>query len=234
MKAYLEVRDLDLLEQSATNVRDRLLIRLLGRTGCRISEALALRPEDVDYARQTLRIPHLKARVRLLCPACSARLARMHRYCPGCGGHVAKPIQRKQLQHRLRRIQVDRQTTDMLKGFIAAKRQTGRQVERVFGISAHQAWVVVRRVAAGAGLGRLESPETGRPRGISPHRLRDAFATVASQRDDSMEGLRMLQEQLGHSNINTTARYRKVSGQEQKQWYLKVQEGPQNVRSRAS
>ena len=50
----------------------------------------------------------------------------------------------------------------------------------------------------------------------------DAFAVNAIQQDDSGDGLRMLQEHLGHSNFNTTARYRKVSGEEQREWYQKL------------
>lgn len=48
MKAYLEPDEITLIEEATTNLRDRLLIRLLFRLGCRISEALALRVEDVN------------------------------------------------------------------------------------------------------------------------------------------------------------------------------------------
>ena len=58
----------------------------------------------------------------------------------------------------------------------------------------------------------LVNPETGRARGISPHRLRDAFAVHAVKTDDSGDGLRLLQEHLGHVSFNTADRYRKVSG----------------------
>lgn len=68
------------------------------------------------------------------------------------------------------------------------------------------------------------NPETGRIHGVSPHRLRDAFAVLAVQRDDSTDGIRMLQEQLGHANIGTTMRYRKVAGKELKEWYQKLWE----------
>lgn len=49
MKTYLEMKEIDLLEKAATNLRDRLLVRLLARLGCRISEALALKVEDIDF-----------------------------------------------------------------------------------------------------------------------------------------------------------------------------------------
>ena len=57
---------------------------------------------------------------------------------------------------------------------------------------------------------------------VSPHRLRDAFATHAVKLDDSGDGLRLLQEHLGHSSFNTTAKYRKVGGEELKDWYGKL------------
>jgi len=34
----------------------------------------------------------------------------------------------------------------------------------------------------------------------------------------------MLQEQLGHANIGTTMRYRKVAGKELKDWYSRLWE----------
>jgi integrase/recombinase XerD len=39
MKAYLEIEETEHLENAATCLRDRLLIRILARIGCRISEA---------------------------------------------------------------------------------------------------------------------------------------------------------------------------------------------------
>ena len=61
MRAYLELSELKQLEDGATCLRDRLLIRLLARLGCRISEALALRVEDIDFDAGTVTILHLKS-----------------------------------------------------------------------------------------------------------------------------------------------------------------------------
>ena len=49
----------------------------------------------------------------------------------------------------------------------------------LFGLSRGRACQIVRECAGRAGLGQLISPETGEVRGISPHRLRDAFAVHA-------------------------------------------------------
>jgi integrase/recombinase XerD len=79
-------------------------------------------------------------------------------------------------------------------------------------------------------LPKLINPETGKVHNVSPHKLRDAFATHAVKLDDSGDGLRLLQEHLGHASFNTTAKYRKVAGEELKDWYGKLweKEGKQN------
>ena len=60
MKAYIELHEVTMMEKVATNLRDRLLIRLLFHLGCRISEALWLTPEDIDFDQATITIKHLK------------------------------------------------------------------------------------------------------------------------------------------------------------------------------
>jgi len=49
-KSYLEANEIESLERASTNLRDRLLIRLLFHLGCRVSEALALTVEDIDHS----------------------------------------------------------------------------------------------------------------------------------------------------------------------------------------
>lgn len=85
MKTYLEPDEVAMMEKAASNLRDKILIRLLFRLGCRISEALALKVEDIDFARGTVSIVHLKRRVKLSCTNCGAMLGLSHSYCPKCG-----------------------------------------------------------------------------------------------------------------------------------------------------
>ena len=80
----------------------------------------------------------------------------------------------------------------------------------------------VRGCAERAGIPDLVNPETGRVRGVSPHRLRDAFSVHAMKVDDSGDGLRLLQEHLGHTSFNTTAKYRKIAGEEHHEWYERL------------
>jgi len=223
MKVYLESTEIAGMEEAASNLRDRLLVRLLAHLGCRISEALAIKPEDIDFRVGTITIQHLKSRVKVVCPQCAAMLGKTHRFCPKCGAEIAGARTREQEHRRVRTLPIDAVTLDMLKEYI----ERGGVVQRngkmlVFGIGRGQAWRVVTECARNAGLGNLTNPDTGRVRGVSPHRLRDAFAVHAMKLDDSGDGLRLLQEHLGHESFDTTAKYRKISGQEHRQWYRKL------------
>ena len=222
-RAYLEPEEVRRLEDAAEYVRDKLLIRLLFRLGCRISEALGITLKDIDFSRGLVTIQHLKTRLRLSCPHCQARLGRSHSFCPGCGAEVKDAVAQEREHRRLRTLPVDDETFDMLRDYVdrgGPVSYNGKQV--LFGINRHRAWQIVKECAERARLPRLVNPETGRLHHVSPHRLRDAFAVNAVRKDDSGDGLRMLQEHLGHQSITTTMRYRKVAGEEHREWYQKL------------
>ena len=219
-KAYLEPGDVAMMEKTASNLRDRILIRLLFHLGCRVTEALGVKVEDIDFTRGTITIRHLKTRPELYCPGCGARLALSHAFCPRCGAQIGNVLAKQKEERRLRTLPADEETLGMLQEYV----RRGGPVRReggtyIFGINRHRVWQVVKDCAERAGLPRLVNPETGRLRNVSPHRLRDAFAVHAVKLDDSGDGLRLLQQHLGHASFNTTARYRKISGKEHREWY---------------
>ena len=67
MKTYLEINEIELLVSVAIYLRDKLLIMLLFRLGCRISEALSLKADDMDFEQGTVTIVHLKRRAKISC-----------------------------------------------------------------------------------------------------------------------------------------------------------------------
>ena len=223
MKSYIEVHEVSLIEKATTNLRDRLLVRLLFHLGCRISEALGLTIEDVDFERGIVTIKHLKSRLKLSCSGCGQRLGRSHTFCPKCGNKVEKAQAEQQERRRQRVLPVDGDTLSMLKEYIERGGPVLRHGKKlIFNVNRHRSWQIIKQCAEKAGLSKLINPETGRVHNVSPHRLRDCFAVMAVQQNDSTDSVRMLQEWLGHANIGTTMRYRKVAGQELKDWYEKL------------
>jgi integrase/recombinase XerD len=179
--------------------------------------------EDIDLAAGTVTIEHLKTRMKFSCPHCGARLGRSHIYCPECGERVEKMVAEAKEHRRMRTLPIDDSTLDMLKDYISRGGPILRDGKKlIFGINRHRAWQIMKECAERAGLPDLVNLETGKGHGVSPHRLRDAFAVHAVKIDESGDGLRLLQEQLGHQSFNTTAKYRKVAGEELRQWYQRL------------
>jgi len=195
MKAYVESDEIAMMGEATSNLRDKLLIRTLFHLGCRISEALTLKVEDIDFTQGTVAIIHLKARLKLSCAGCGQRLGRYHVFCPGCGSKVER-AQAEQQEHRRQRVlPVDGDTLSMLKDYVRRGGPVLRDGKKlIFGINRHRAWQIIKECAQKAGLPKLVNPETGKVHNISPHKLRDAFSVNAMKRDDSGDGLRMLQE----------------------------------------
>lgn len=196
-KVYLEPNEIEQLEKAAIYLRDKLLIRLLFHLGCRISEALGLEVKDIDFTQDTVTIQHLKSRIKLSCPKCSARLGKSHKFCPLCGNGVEKALAQEQEHRRMRTLPIDDNTLRMLRDYIQRGGPVPREGKRlIFGINRHRGWQIIRECAQRAGLPRLINSETGKMHNVNPHRLRDAFAVHAVKLDDSGDGLRLLRKHL--------------------------------------
>lgn len=118
MKAYLEPQEVALMEKAASNLRDKILVRLLFHLGCRVSEALGLTLEDIDFDKGIVTIKHLKSRLKLTCTNCGAILGATHLFCPKCGGKIEESQAEEQQQRRQRVLPVDRVTLKVLKEYI--------------------------------------------------------------------------------------------------------------------
>jgi len=141
MKTYLDPAEITLMERAPTNLRDRLLIRLLFRLGCRISEVLGIGVDDIDFDQSTITIEHLKARQQISCPHCDTRLGKNHAFCPGCGAKVGKAVTKEQEHRRVRHLPIDGDTLEMLKDYIHRGGPVSREGKKlIFGINRHRSW----------------------------------------------------------------------------------------------
>jgi integrase/recombinase XerD len=138
---YLDSHEVVRLEEAADYIRDKLLIRLLFHLGCRVSEALALEVKDIDFSQGTVTIQHLKARIKLACPGCGAKLGKSHTFCPKCGAKVEAAVAKEQEHRRVRTLPIDDQTMKLLKDYIAQSGPVGKSGKQlIFGINQHRAW----------------------------------------------------------------------------------------------
>ena len=164
---------------------DRALLELLYAAGLRISESLRLDLEDVSLDGAFVRVIGKGDRERLV-PVGEPALDAVRAWLRGprrdlLAAHHVAPVRGGPL-------------------FLG---RSGRRLAR------QQAWSIVKRAAAAAGL-------SGR---VSPHTLRHSFATHL------LEGgadLRIVQELLGHASISTTQLYTHVTGERIREVYARA------------
>jgi len=219
-KAYLEPEEILKMISNAGNPRDRLLVTMLFRLGCRVSEALGIAIDDIDLVNGCVTIKHLKQRIKMKCAHCGAGLGLSTVYCPKCGQIVEAAVKELKDHRKQRVLPLSEDLIALLKTYLSQHQPIHKNGKwLLFGINRHRAWQIIKNLGEKAGLPRIMNSETGKVHHVSPHKLRDAFAVNAVKHNDTGDGLRMLQEHLGHSSFNTTARYRKVASEELRHWY---------------
>jgi integrase/recombinase XerD len=98
-----------------------------------------------------------------------------------------------------RRVSVNPKTMQLLSEYIQNYRL--KKNDTLFPITRQRVFQIVREAGKRAGIDKVgEKP-------LHPHHLRHSHAVAWIRRDNTMEGLRKLQQRLGHTSISTTAFY---------------------------
>jgi integrase/recombinase XerD len=166
-------------------IRSRALLELLYAAGLRVSEATGLDADDLDLAAATVRVVGKGDKERLL-PVGEIAVQWLGRY-----------------EADVRPALLALHAAPATRGGPVFLGNRGRRLTR------QQAWDVVTRAAAAAGL-------AGR---ATPHTLRHSFATHL------LEGgadLRIVQELLGHASISTTQIYTHLTGERVREVYARA------------
>lgn len=208
IKTYLTPKEIDSLIEAADNLRDRLIIRFLFRAGCRVSELLSLRLENIDWGSRMIMIRHLKSLPRKKCPSCGESVGRKARFCPYCGSPPGEVEMRE--EERFRLITLDQETLEMARKYVDGR---SADSELLIPLTRQMVDHIVKQAARKAGLGGeiLLNPESGKVHQVSAHRFRDALAMRwLKKKSRDVEGMKALQEHLGHKSFATTMRYAKL------------------------
>jgi len=197
LKGFLSPEQVEAMIEGCDNMRDRVLIRLLWRTGMRISElvkpgkdrspVLGLRTENILWGENALIIRHAKRR--------------------------GNPP---------RRIDVDPETLAMVREYLEKRAEKS---EFVIPITRQMAYLVVRQAAERVGITEVGDPLVSQRRHPHPHHLRHSFATQSvKMTKGNYADLIRLQRYLGHASVSTTAGYLDIADEEQSDWYKKIWE----------
>ena len=192
LKGFFSPQQVEAMIESCDNLRDRLLIRLLWRTGMRVSElvrpgkdrnpVLGLRVENILWGENALIIRHAKRK--------------------------GNPP---------RRVAVDPGTLTMVREYLEKRPDKS---EFVIPITRQMAYLVVRHAAERVGITEVGDPLVSKRRHPHPHHLRHSLAVHSVRVTKGNYGdLIRLQQQLGHASVATTAGYIQFNDEEQRKWY---------------
>ena len=117
-ETYVTPEQVNAMLRTVNNQRDFLLIRLLFRLGCRISELLPLTVSQIDFKNNIVAAQLLKQRLKLSCPHCDSRLSRSSKFCQACGQAVQEAVQKASEVKTMRRLPLGGETMAMLRRFI--------------------------------------------------------------------------------------------------------------------
>lgn len=209
LKTYLTPEEIKAMIDSAPTLRDKLIVLFLADTGCRVSELLRLNVAHIDFNKEMVLIPHLKAGLRKRCPSCGKSTGRSSAFCPKCGTDISDVLA-EGTEERTRLINVGEQTLNLCREYIDRR---ANDSEKLIPLTRQMVYSIIRKCAAGAGLDgkTILNPETGQMHYVHPHSFRDSLAVDWLNMDDSGDSQKLLQSHLGHKRYETTARYFKLT-----------------------
>ena len=163
LKGYLEPAEVEQLMEVATNLRDRLLIRILWRTGVRVSELIGIRVQDIDFDNRAIVIKVQKMRKR-----------------------DGKTIERRRV------VPIDWGSLDLVRQYLEWRKQFPYKGDLLFPITRQRVNQIFWKLGRRAGITRVGDPTISQHTKMHPHVLRHSFSIHAIKRGMSIERLQKI------------------------------------------
>ena len=163
LKGYLSPGQIERLIAAAPNLRDKLLVRLLWRTGIRVSELIGIRVQDIDFEGRAILIKIQKQRKR-----------------------DGKTVERRRV------IPIDQGTLDMVREYLEWRKQFPYKGDLLFPITRQRVNQLFWRLGRRAGITRVGDPTVSQHRKLHPHHMRHSFAIHCIKRGMSIERLQKI------------------------------------------
>jgi len=163
LKAYLEPEQVERLIAVASNLRDKLLVRIPWRTGIRVSELIGIKVPDIDFDNRAILIKVLKQRKK-----------------------DGKAIERRRV------IPVDQGSLDMVREYLEWRKQFPYRGDLLFPISRQRVDQVFWKLGRRTGIKEIGDPAISQHRKLHPHHMRHSFAIHCIKRGMTIERLQKI------------------------------------------
>jgi len=163
LKGYLEPEQVERLIAAAPNPRDALLVRLLWRSGIRVSELINIRVQDIDFEGRAILIKIQKQRKR-----------------------DGKTVERRRL------VPIDRGTLDMVREYLEWRKQFPYKGDLLFPITRQRVNQIFWQLGRRAGIKEVGDPAVSKHRKLHCHHMRHSFAIHCVKRGMTIERLQKI------------------------------------------
>lgn len=163
LKAYLSPEQVERLIVVATNPRDVLLVRILWRTGIRVSELIGLKISDIDFDSRALVIKVQKTRQK-----------------------DGKVVERRRI------IPIDQGTLDMVGEYLRWRKRFPYKGDLLFPITRQRVDQIFWKLGRKAGIREIGDPAISKHRNLHPHLFRHSFAIFCVRKGMSIDRLQKI------------------------------------------
>ncbi len=189
--------------------RDRVLIRLLWKSGRRISEILQLKVKEIDFENEDIIWHILKKSKKVL-----GRDGEKLKYI---GKDGVEHFQTKKIDLTVRKA-MDNKTLNILKDYIESNQlQIDDYIlESPYKPNAHlsrqRCWEIVRDVCIKAGVYKVGGSDP------HPHHFRHSYAIDLAKKITTPAGMIVIKDALEHATVAQTEQYLNIGGGELRQY----------------
>lgn len=194
------------LIEADENPRNRALASLMANTFVHVSEAIHIKPGDIDYKKEALSIINLRGHIRIRCP-CGEKLTQKYLFCPTCGNKVVQALRENTEQRFLRIVPVHRDTLNLVQEYLEWRRRYPYRGELLFPFTRQRAWQIVEKLGRRIGL-----------KGLHPESLRQLLAAKWINKGLDVKMLRFLMGYAGMAAQPSNFSFEQIKAEYQKLW----------------
>ena len=163
LKAYLDSVLVQRVIDAASNIRDKLLVRIPWRTGIRVTELINIRVPDVDFDNRAILIKVQKMRKK-----------------------DGKAVERRRV------VPVDQGTLDLIRQYLEWRKQFPYKGDLLFPITRQRVDQIYWKLGRRAGIKEIGDPAVSQHRKLHPHHMRHSFAIHCIKRGMTIERLQKI------------------------------------------
>lgn len=184
LRGFLDETEVKQIIDGASKLRDKVLMRLLWVTGARISELLGdkswykSKNETSKRIFQGVKVKDIDFKQ---------------------GNILLDLLKRKQYPPPRHLVPLDKNTLELLQAYIISENL--QKEDKLFPITRERAFQIIREIGNRIGITQVGAKP------IHNHHLRHSHCVAYIRKNNTLEGLRKLQQRIGHASINTTAHY---------------------------